>query len=268
MLDVHPPHSPTHTWKDFFIHIATIVIGLMIAVGIEQIVERIHQHEQVRQAREALDLERRQNILITQVVALLLRREHDTFSGDLASLRYLKAHPDARLTDLPAPIVWGLNSEALKDAAWKSLQGSPVAALLPTTELQADSKLYQQIEGVNSASELIWARLNRAGRYRFSTSNPKDLSPAELDAAIESMEEVLTAHFMASVALENLCRIEKDFGFKPCINGEELNSWIHGIPNSDLPKLYGASGQAFLDRRAAVKPEFDKFEAQLNELTK
>jgi hypothetical protein len=34
MLDVHPPHNPTHTWRDFFIHIATIVIGLIIAVGL------------------------------------------------------------------------------------------------------------------------------------------------------------------------------------------------------------------------------------------
>ena len=25
MLDVHPPHNPTHTWPDFLIHIATIV---------------------------------------------------------------------------------------------------------------------------------------------------------------------------------------------------------------------------------------------------
>jgi len=23
MLDVHPPHEAAHTWKDFFIHIAT-----------------------------------------------------------------------------------------------------------------------------------------------------------------------------------------------------------------------------------------------------
>jgi hypothetical protein len=37
MLDVHVPH-PTHTWKDFFIHIATIVGDLLIAVGVEQLV--------------------------------------------------------------------------------------------------------------------------------------------------------------------------------------------------------------------------------------
>jgi hypothetical protein len=27
MLDVHPPHEAAHTWKDFLIHIATIVIS-------------------------------------------------------------------------------------------------------------------------------------------------------------------------------------------------------------------------------------------------
>jgi len=39
MLDVHPPHEAIHTWKGFFIHIATIVIGLLIAIGLEQTVE-------------------------------------------------------------------------------------------------------------------------------------------------------------------------------------------------------------------------------------
>jgi inner membrane protein involved in colicin E2 resistance len=31
MLDVHPPHEAAHTWKDFLIHIATIVYGLLIS---------------------------------------------------------------------------------------------------------------------------------------------------------------------------------------------------------------------------------------------
>ena len=41
MLDVHPPHEAAHTWKDFFIHIATIVVGLLIAVSFEQTVENL-----------------------------------------------------------------------------------------------------------------------------------------------------------------------------------------------------------------------------------
>lgn len=42
MLDFHPPHESVHTLKSFLIHIATIVIGLLIAIGLEQTVERFH----------------------------------------------------------------------------------------------------------------------------------------------------------------------------------------------------------------------------------
>lgn len=41
MLDVHPAHHAASTWRDFFIHIVTIVIGLLIAIGLEQTVEHI-----------------------------------------------------------------------------------------------------------------------------------------------------------------------------------------------------------------------------------
>ena len=54
MLDVHAPHEAAHSWTDFFIHIATIVLGLLIAIGLEQTVEAIH-HRRVRmELRESL----------------------------------------------------------------------------------------------------------------------------------------------------------------------------------------------------------------------
>jgi hypothetical protein len=51
MLDVHPPHHAATTWRDFFIHIATIVIGLLIAIGLEQTVEHFHQRHQLQELR-------------------------------------------------------------------------------------------------------------------------------------------------------------------------------------------------------------------------
>src|ERR1022692_3960716 len=54
MLDVHPPHQSTHTWKDFFIHLATIVVGLLIAISLEQSVEYIHHRHQLAETRDAL----------------------------------------------------------------------------------------------------------------------------------------------------------------------------------------------------------------------
>ena len=39
MHEVHPPHEAVHAWRGFLLHIATIVIGLLIAVLLEQTVE-------------------------------------------------------------------------------------------------------------------------------------------------------------------------------------------------------------------------------------
>jgi hypothetical protein len=46
MLDVHPAHHAASTWRDFFIHIITIVIGLLIAIRFEQTVRWRHHSRQ------------------------------------------------------------------------------------------------------------------------------------------------------------------------------------------------------------------------------
>jgi len=60
MLDVHAPHTSTHTLRDFLIHIATISVGLLIAIGLEQGVEAIHRHHERDQLRAALNRESQQ----------------------------------------------------------------------------------------------------------------------------------------------------------------------------------------------------------------
>jgi hypothetical protein len=64
MLEVHAPHEGLNTWKGFLIHIATIVIGLFIAVGLEQTVELFHH----RHLREQLE-----------------KQMQEVFAGDLQS---------------------------------------------------------------------------------------------------------------------------------------------------------------------------------------
>jgi hypothetical protein len=66
MFDIHPPHHAASTWRDFFIHIATIDIGLLIAVGLEQIVEFFHHRHQAHQMQESLREESLENQEIAQ----------------------------------------------------------------------------------------------------------------------------------------------------------------------------------------------------------
>jgi hypothetical protein len=64
MHEVHPPHEAVHTWRGFLLHIATIVIGLLIAVLLEQTVEFFHDRHQ-------------RNLLEEQM--------HEVFEGNLRS---------------------------------------------------------------------------------------------------------------------------------------------------------------------------------------
>ena len=91
MLDVHAPHESVHTWRDFFIHIATIVVGLIIAVGLEQAVEAVHHRHQ----RQQLMADLHHEALVNKTIC-----EHDVafFDEDLRWLLDVKAYVDAYRT--------------------------------------------------------------------------------------------------------------------------------------------------------------------------
>jgi hypothetical protein len=56
-MDVHAPHEAIHTWKDFWIHLGTITIGLLIAISLEQSVEALHHLHQRHQLENDLRAE-------------------------------------------------------------------------------------------------------------------------------------------------------------------------------------------------------------------
>jgi hypothetical protein len=92
MLDVHPAHHAATTWRDFFIHIATIVIGLLIAVGLEQAVEAIHHRHLGSLAAEQLNTERASNESSNEfnIFATQLHQRH--LHRDLAILHAIRNH--------------------------------------------------------------------------------------------------------------------------------------------------------------------------------
>src|ERR1700683_5134910 len=62
-MDVHPPHQAIHTWRDFLLHMTTICLGLLIALGLEQGVESIRRAHERHDLRQALDRDSRQSII-------------------------------------------------------------------------------------------------------------------------------------------------------------------------------------------------------------
>jgi len=60
-MKVHPPHGPIHSIKEFLVHLLAITIGLLIALGLEASVEWVHHRRLVREARENIFQEIRDN---------------------------------------------------------------------------------------------------------------------------------------------------------------------------------------------------------------
>jgi hypothetical protein len=52
MIDIHPPHHAATTRRDFLIHLSTVVLGILIAIGLEQSVEVLHRRHQLHELRE------------------------------------------------------------------------------------------------------------------------------------------------------------------------------------------------------------------------
>jgi hypothetical protein len=137
MLDVHPPHSPTHTWKDFFIHVGTIVIGLLIAVGLEQTVEVIHHRHSAADARASIQEETSDNLEVLHYNLQSLTRGRQQLETGLDALNSNATDADV-LTHLQ--YVWELHKE--RDTAWQAAKIDGSLALIPRAQLSAVNYLY------------------------------------------------------------------------------------------------------------------------------
>ena len=194
MLDVHPPHHATHTWRDFFIHIATIVVGLIIAVGLEQLVEHIHQRYELRETREALSRELESNRVH------LASNQHEwllTTAGlknNLLVLEYIRQRPGTPETALPGDLNWNQAPFAYDHAVWDAAEKNGITRQMPLTEANTDQNLYTQLGGLSQQSFDDWNAINDAARFELLDTDPTHLSPQRLDQVIQLTETALEKH--------------------------------------------------------------------------
>jgi hypothetical protein len=59
-VDIHKPHA-AKSWKEFFVELGTIVLGILIALSLEQAVEAIHERQLAREAEGAIREEMAEN---------------------------------------------------------------------------------------------------------------------------------------------------------------------------------------------------------------
>ena len=153
MIDVHSPHHTPQGWRDFFIHIATIVVGLVIAVSLEQSIEAIHRHHQRRQLVDQLAVAHLQLLKDAENMNADERNKLNWYSEHIVAMRATveqhRSHAE-RGSPLTSPF------SSPQDSVWLAAKADGSASLLSQQQLIAESELdellvelHMQIREVN-----------------------------------------------------------------------------------------------------------------------
>jgi hypothetical protein len=229
MLDVHAPHQELHTWKSFFIHLATIVIGLLIAVGLEQTVEYFHHRQQVAEIRRSLAEERRINELIFTSACNEFRRYAPILMGSLQTLTYLRAHPGAPPSQWPGRFSFYMLITRFQDSAWKTALQSAALGYMPRAEVRAYSDIYARLSEVNDESLAEFHAVIRAKSFMLQLADPSTFNSDQSVQAYARVSDAVTSLYLTGVGERNIARLYSDFHSAP--TDAELYALIPPTPD-------------------------------------
>jgi hypothetical protein len=213
MLDVHPAHHAATTWRDFFIHIATIVIGLFIAVCLEQTVVYFDHNHQRRELIEDVQAEALHNIPILEAdvnSALIVERWNRAV---LDALRKAKPESGVLTVVVPPRPDYSVRRSASR-AAWTVAHTNGKAALIPENIAEvfdrcdfAAANTYRALQDIYAAdSESIAAEarigteLEPGTTLRLSVADRDDLASSVAHSMAANADFLYSAATMAGSA--------------------------------------------------------------------
>jgi hypothetical protein len=207
MLDVHMPHA-THTWKDFWIHLGTITVGLLIAIGLEQGVEKLHHLEQGRQLAADLQEEallNRDRIAVNEAfldgeMAWLLRLRRDVIAFRDGAAKQSFAYPER-------PQIYPTNPNRATArlplvTVWTTAKESDLIQLLPQERARRYALLYREADLATDAmlglQDEKWSDLDKFeirfdGGVPSGKPNVAKMTPAQLDEYVGVIGDVYFA---------------------------------------------------------------------------
>jgi hypothetical protein len=228
MLDVHAPHQSVHTVKDFLIHIAIIVIGLLIAVGLEQTVEYFHHRQQVAEIRRSLAEERHINEVIFTSACNEFRRYAPILLGSVQTLSYLRTHPGAPAGQWPGRFSFYILTIRFQDSAWKTALQSAALEYMPRAEVRTYSDVYARLAHISDDSLAELHAVIRAKTFMLQLNDPSTINSEQSIQAYALVSDVVTSLYLMGIGERSIARLYSDFHAPP--TDMELYALIPPVP--------------------------------------
>jgi hypothetical protein len=181
MIDVHPPHEGIHNWRQYMLHMSTIVLGLLIAIGLEQSVEAIHRAHVRAELRESLRRD----------TELAIDNAQSSEQAEVPSLRWLASRQQLVRDALRAhhPLTGSLpraphvTSTMPTDPAWGAAKSSGLLSLLSQEEVEVYSQADLLLDDAERDFVDGIAASGRRGKFEFKFVDPNNSGMIDLSSA-------------------------------------------------------------------------------------
>jgi DNA-binding FrmR family transcriptional regulator len=141
VFDVHPPNTSIHGWREFFIHLATITIGLLIALGLEGTVEWFHHRHVMHQAQEGLLKEIKFNADGIHGKIAGLEKHQEELKRDVEILKQIIAHPDVANHET---LTVALDLTGFDSVSWATAQATGATTYMAYAVARRYSDIYSE----------------------------------------------------------------------------------------------------------------------------
>jgi hypothetical protein len=187
MLDVHAPEHKIHGTRDFFLHLFTITIGLLIALALEAAAEAIHHRHQRQEAETTIRQELSDNRSKLLKVQANTASEIKNLNLALAFVEDLRSGQK----DDPRNIQLGFNVEPLQSAGWTTASATGALSFMPYAEAQKFATAYHEQQNYEDAVTRALGHYEVLDTYLTPHTDPRDMKPQDVENAIPDLRQAL-----------------------------------------------------------------------------
>ena len=194
-MEVHPPHGPIRSVKEFLVHLLAITIGLLIALGLEASVEWVHHRRLVREARENIFQEIRDNERNIAGELNALPTEKSYLWKTLDAVKRLSR----RQTEFNEDFQWTFTR--LNASGWEAALSTGAVAHMNYEEAKRYSELYALQRLFNENMDRYVQKRGEMYALLSLTKIPGNPAPdLELEAGERSIaEEIVIGDFLREI---------------------------------------------------------------------
>ena len=186
MLDVHAPEHSISNLREFLIHLLTITIGLLIALGLEDAASAIHHRRERREAETMIRQELQDNYDGALKAAPLVLQERVTMAQLLA---YLQERSEGRPAQPPAGLSLAFSENEIPDAAWRTASSTGVLAFMDYGEVEKLAAAYREQDLLQATEQQTLRDILQLSS--FKAKGLETLSPASATAALPYVRTAL-----------------------------------------------------------------------------